>query len=136
MSGAAGTAERPQSLADCRGMARAVPRPAVIPLLGAPWPARRRSSSSRAGHRQRDWAGVRVRAAVPLAILAGCQTLTMLTGGIDLSVGAVASMAGFVVATFVTGPGSSVGHRRRARRGARWPGWSTASASACSRSTR
>ena len=35
-----------------------------------------------------------VRAAIPLAILAGCQTLTMLTGGIDLSVGAVASMAG------------------------------------------
>ncbi len=33
---------------------------------------------------------------MPLAILAGCQTLTMLTGGIDLSVGAVASMAGFV----------------------------------------
>ena len=30
-----------------------------------------------------------LRAAVPLAILAGCQTLTMLTGGIDLSVGAV-----------------------------------------------
>ncbi len=27
-----------------------------------------------------------MRAAVPLAILAGCQTLTMLTGGIDLSV--------------------------------------------------
>jgi ribose transport system permease protein len=42
---------------------------------------------------------------VPLAILAGCQTLTMLTGGIDLSVGAVASMAGFVTATLVNGPG-------------------------------
>ena len=28
-----------------------------------------------------------VRSAIPLAILAGCQTLTMLTGGIDLSVG-------------------------------------------------
>jgi len=26
-----------------------------------------------------DWAGVILRAAVPLAILAGCQTLTMLT---------------------------------------------------------
>ena len=43
-------------------------------------------------------AGVIVRAAVPLAILAGCQTLSMLTGGIDLSVGAVASMAAFVMA--------------------------------------
>ena len=47
-----------------------------------------------------------MRAAVPLAILAACQTLTMLTGGIDLSVGAVASMAGFVVATLVDGQGS------------------------------
>jgi ribose transport system permease protein len=51
------------------------------------------------------WAGVILRAAVPLAILAGCQTLTMLTGGIDLSVGAVASMAGFVTATLVNSPG-------------------------------
>jgi ribose transport system permease protein len=51
------------------------------------------------------WAGVIMRAAIPLAILAGCQTLTMLTGGIDLSVGAVASMAGFVTATLVSGPG-------------------------------
>lgn len=51
------------------------------------------------------WAGVIVRASVPLAILAGCQTLTMLTGGIDLSVAAVASMAGFVTATLVNSPG-------------------------------
>jgi len=33
----------------------------------------------------------------------------MLTGGIDLSVGAVASMAGFVVATLVGGPGVAAG---------------------------
>jgi ribose transport system permease protein len=56
-----------------------------------------------------EWAGVILRTAVPLAILAGCQTLTMLTGGIDLSVGAVASMSGFVVATFVSGPGTPAG---------------------------
>jgi ribose transport system permease protein len=56
-----------------------------------------------------DWAGVMLRAAVPLAILAGCQTLTMLTGGIDLSVGAVASMAGFMVASLVNGPGLEAG---------------------------
>ena len=47
------------------------------------------------------WAGGIFRAAVPLAILAGCQTLAMLTGGIDLSVGAIASASGFVVATLV-----------------------------------
>ena len=49
-----------------------------------------------------------LRAAVPLAILAACQTLAMLTGGIDLSVGAVASMAAFVMATLVNGQGPVV----------------------------
>lgn len=48
-----------------------------------------------------NWVSVVMRTAVPLMILAGCQVLTMLTGGIDLSVGAVASMAGFVTATLV-----------------------------------
>ena len=51
------------------------------------------------------WVGTTIRAAIPLALLAACQTLTFLTGGIDLSVGAVASMTGFVVATLVGGPG-------------------------------
>lgn len=50
-----------------------------------------------------EWAGVIVRQAIPLALLAACQTITFLTGGIDLSVGAVASMAGFIVAT-LAGP--------------------------------
>lgn len=54
------------------------------------------------------WAGVILRTAIPLAILAGAQTLAMLTGGIDLSVGAVASMSGFVVATLVGGQGLGV----------------------------
>jgi len=52
-----------------------------------------------------SWASVITRTAVPLAILAGCQTLCMLTGGIDLSVAAVASMAGFVTATLINSPG-------------------------------
>jgi ribose transport system permease protein len=52
-----------------------------------------------------NWVGVIVRASVPLAILAACQTLTMLTGGIDLSIGYIASMSGFVTATFVNQPG-------------------------------
>jgi ribose transport system permease protein len=50
--------------------------------------------------------GVTLRAAIPLAILAGCQTLTMLTGGIDLSVGAVASMASFVLAVLAASLGT------------------------------
>ncbi|OGO56665.1 MAG: ribose ABC transporter permease [Chloroflexi bacterium RBG_16_72_14] len=55
-----------------------------------------------------NWAGFILRTAVPLAILAGCQTLTMLTGGIDLSVGAVASGSGFLVATLVGDQGLAV----------------------------
>ena len=48
-----------------------------------------------------SWASNTVRFAVPLAILAACQTMTMLTGGIDLSVAVVASMTSYVMATFV-----------------------------------
>jgi ribose transport system permease protein len=59
------------------------------------------SELARPGIVDANWAGVILRTSVPLAILAGCQTLTMLTGGIDLSVGAVASMSGFLVATLV-----------------------------------
>lgn len=55
-----------------------------------------------------SWAGVILRQSVPLAILAGCQVLAMLTGGIDLSVGAVASMAGFVTATLINSWGLPV----------------------------
>jgi ribose transport system permease protein len=48
------------------------------------------------------WIANTVKFAIPLAILAGCQTLTMLTGGIDLSVGTIATMSAFIVATQVT----------------------------------
>jgi ribose transport system permease protein len=47
------------------------------------------------------WIANIVKFAIPLAILAGAQTLTMLTGGIDLSVGVVATMSAFVMATQV-----------------------------------
>ncbi len=60
---------------------------------------------ARPGTVNTNWAAFTVRQAAVLAILAACQTLTMLTGGIDLSVGYVASMAGFVTATFVHQPG-------------------------------
>ena len=40
-----------------------------------------------------SWVSATLRFAIPLAIIAACQTLTMLTGGIDLSVAVVASMA-------------------------------------------
>jgi ribose transport system permease protein len=55
-----------------------------------------------------DWIGVTIRAAIPLAILGACQTLAMLTGGIDLSVGMVASMAAFIMATQTGSQGPAV----------------------------
>lgn len=45
------------------------------------------------------WVGNTIRFAIPLAMLAACQTLTMLTGGIDLSAGIVATISAFVMAT-------------------------------------
>ncbi len=47
------------------------------------------------------WLANTVKFAIPLAILAGCQTMTMLTGGIDLSVSTVATMSAFIMATQV-----------------------------------
>jgi ribose transport system permease protein len=48
-----------------------------------------------------NWLSGTLRFAIPLAIIAACQTLTMLTGGIDLSVAVVASMTAYVMATLV-----------------------------------
>ena len=45
------------------------------------------------------WLGNTIKFAIPLAMLAACQTLTMLTGGIDLSAGTVATIVAFVTAT-------------------------------------
>lgn len=47
------------------------------------------------------WLGNTVKFAIPLAMLAACQTLTMLTGGIDLSAGIIATVTAFVMATLV-----------------------------------
>jgi ribose transport system permease protein len=45
------------------------------------------------------WLANTIKFAIPLAILAACQTMTMLTGGIDLSVATVATMAAFITAS-------------------------------------
>jgi len=77
----------------------------IIPLIGLLLILVAAIQVVRPGIVSLPWAGVILRASVPLAILAGCQTLTMLTGGIDLSVAAIASMVGFVTATLVNSPG-------------------------------
>jgi ribose transport system permease protein len=109
MSGVADTADtRPQwlTLASWRRLFRDRP---IIPLLVLLGLLVIVTELARPGIVSPGWVATTVRAAIPLAILAGCQTLAMLTGGIDLSVGAVASMAGFVVATLVGGPGVAAG---------------------------
>ncbi|SLN64763.1 ABC transporter permease [Roseisalinus antarcticus] len=47
------------------------------------------------------WIGNTIKFAIPLAMLAACQTLTMLTGGIDLSASVGATITAFVMATQV-----------------------------------
>lgn len=47
------------------------------------------------------WLASTIQFAIPLALLAGCQTMTMLTGGIDMSVGTVATVSAFVLTTQV-----------------------------------
>jgi ribose transport system permease protein len=84
------------SAATWRGLFRDRP---MVPLLALLVILVGLSELARPGIVTPEWIGVMLRTAVPLAILAACQTLTMLTGGIDLSVGAVASMSGFVVAS-------------------------------------
>jgi len=94
-----------QGRATVSGMRALFREHSVIPLLGLLAILVVVSELIRPGIVSPNWAGVMVRAAVPLAILAACQTITMLTGGIDLSVGAVASMSGFLVATLVADTG-------------------------------
>lgn len=94
------TSRRPRwtTAAGLRSLFRERP---IIPLLGLLAILVVLSEVIRPGIVSPNWAGVMIRGAIPLAILAGCQTITMVTAGIDLSVSAVASMSGFVVATLV-----------------------------------
>ena len=64
------------------------------------------------------WIANTIKFAIPLAILAGCQTLTMLTGGIDLSVSTVATMApsSWRPRSVAPRPGGRDAHRARCRR--------------------
>ena len=109
MSGVAGTAGEGRTWLTGSALSRVFRDRPLIPLVVLLAVLVGLSELARPGIVNPSWAGVILRAAVPLAILAGCQTLTMLTGGIDLSVGTVASMSGFFVATLVQGPGTPAG---------------------------
>ncbi|MGH8950976.1 MAG: ABC transporter permease [Acidimicrobiia bacterium] len=99
--------ERPRLLTAAGWGALFRERP-IVPLLGLLALLVVLSEVIRPGIVSPNWGGVMVRAAIPLAILAASQTMTMLTAGIDLSVGAVASMSGFLVATLVGDTGLAV----------------------------
>ncbi|MCC5983876.1 MAG: ABC transporter permease [Rhodobacteraceae bacterium] len=71
----------------------------VIPLIGLLFALIGILELMRPGIISPFWMGNTMRFAIPLAMLAACQVLTMLTGGIDLSAAVVATVAGFVVAT-------------------------------------
>ncbi len=96
MSGVSGTMEGPWSAAALRRRVRDQP---IIPLLILLGLLVVGLQISRPGMISPDWASSTIRFAVPLAILAACQTLTMLTGGIDLSAASIASMSAYIIAT-------------------------------------
>ncbi len=96
MSGVSDTMESPWSAAALRRRVRDQP---IIPLLILLGLLVVGLQISRPGMISPDWASSTIRFAVPLAILAACQTLTMLTGGIDLSAASIASMSAYIIAT-------------------------------------
>ena len=100
MSAVTAPPARPQpiSLGALRTLMRDSP---IVPLIGILIVLVVAFELLRPGFVSVNWGASMVRQAIPLAILAASQTLTMLTGGIDLSVASVASMTGFVVATLV-----------------------------------
>jgi ribose transport system permease protein len=100
MTGATSTAGRGRTTWLTRGgWARLFRDRPLIPLLGLLVILVALLERASPGIIGTNWVSTTIRTAVPLAILAACQTLTMLTGGIDLSVGMVASMAAYVMAT-------------------------------------
>lgn len=71
----------------------------VIPLIALLFALVALLESLQPGIFNERWVGNTIRFSIPLAMLAACQTLTMLTGGIDLSAGIVATVSAFVVAS-------------------------------------
>ena len=100
---------RHEPLADARRLAPLFRDRPIVPLPGLLAVLVGLTELARPGIVSPDWIEGVLRPSIPLAILAGCQTIAMLTGGIDLSVGAVASMSGFLVSTLVNGPGVEAG---------------------------
>jgi ribose transport system permease protein len=97
-SGSVAATSRAGPLANLRALMRDRP---LIPLIGLLILLIVALEVIRPGIVNELWLSNLVKFAIPLAILAAAQTLTMLTGGIDLSAGIVATMSAFVMATTV-----------------------------------
>jgi ribose transport system permease protein len=110
MSGAAGTAGRPRAFMDAGTWRRLLRDQPVIPLTILLLLLIAVLHIAQPGIINQTLLSSTIRFGAPLAILAACQTLAMLTGGIDLSVAAVASMSAYVMATqFPTqGPAAAI----------------------------
>ncbi len=102
MSAAAATVRNQSALAVARAWMRDRP---LVPLFGLLGLLVLILQIAQPGIITASWVSGTLRFAIPLAILAACQTLTMLTGGIDLSVAVVASMTAYVMSTFVADVG-------------------------------
>jgi ribose transport system permease protein len=100
MSGLESTASRPSRLS-ATGFRKLLRDRPIIPLIVLLVGLVIVVESLQPGIVNERWISNTVKFAIPLAILAAAQTLTMLTGGIDLSVGVVATMTAFVMATQV-----------------------------------
>ena len=110
MSGQAGMVPAGAPSAVARGWRRLLRDRPLIPLTGLLVLLVIGLEIASPGTIKPAWVGSTIRAAVPLALLGASQTLAMLTGGIDLSVGTVASMAAFIMATQTgqLGPGPAL----------------------------
>ncbi len=109
MTGAAGTAGAPRRPAlDAGAWRRVIRDQPLIPLSLLLVLLVVVLELAKAGTVNGNWLATTLRNAIPLAILAACQTLAMLTGGIDLSVGAIASMAAYLVGTLSLSQGPFV----------------------------
>jgi ribose transport system permease protein len=108
MTGATNTAGGRSSAFDRGALRRRLRDQPLIPLLGLLVMLVVVLHVTQPGIINQGWVNTTIRFAAPLAILAACQTLTMLTGGIDLSVAAIASMAAYVTATQFPTEGAAV----------------------------
>jgi ribose transport system permease protein len=95
----AAASEQGDRWASLAGVRRIVRDQPVLPLLGLLLLLVLTLQLVQPGTVSAAWVGTSIKLAIPLAILAACQTLTMLTGGIDLSVAFVASMSAYLMAT-------------------------------------